>query len=71
MTEYHFGWWNLENLFDIENSPRRTPHMQNVVGSELKNWDQSVLSKKICQLSSIIKQMNLSILITIIFKPDE
>lgn len=58
MPNYHISFWNVENLFDIENSPRRTDKLQRAVGSELKGWTQAVLEKKIGQLASIIKQLN-------------
>lgn len=28
-TTYYIAWWNLENLFDEENSPLRTEKLQN------------------------------------------
>jgi hypothetical protein len=58
LTEYHVAWWNLENLFDVEDSPHRTEHLKNVVKGELKGWSGEVLSKKITQLSTIISKMN-------------
>ncbi len=57
--EYHnIYWWNLENLFDIENSPRRSSFLENQLKKELKGWDQIVLNQKINNLSSIILKFN-------------
>ena len=57
--EYHnIYWWNLENLFDIENSQRRSSFLENQLKKELKGWDQIVLNQKINNLSSIILKFN-------------
>ena len=55
--DYHIGWWNLENLFDLENA-NRTEKLKRTLGKELKGWNSSVLNKKLSQLSKIISQMN-------------
>src|SRR5262245_29694182 len=59
-TQYYIAFWNLENLFDIENSPRRTDKVARVLGKSIKGWTQALLDRKISQLSSIIRQMNSS-----------
>ena len=59
-TQYHLAFWNLENLFDIENSPRRTDKVARVLGKSIKGWTQELLDRKISQLASIIQQMNLN-----------
>jgi hypothetical protein len=56
--EYRVAFWNLENLFDVENSPRRTEKLQRTVGNELAGWTAAVLDRKIHQLASVIRQMN-------------
>ena len=56
--EYFIGWWNLENLFDIENSSDRPQWLQSKLKSELKGWNATVLNKKLTQLSQIIGQLN-------------
>jgi len=56
--EYFIAWWNLENLFDVEDSAERPAWLQKKLHKELKGWDSSVLDKKIAQLASIIVQMN-------------
>jgi hypothetical protein len=53
-TQYHMAFWNLENLLDIENSPRRTDKVARVLGKSIKGWTQALLDRKIIQLSSII-----------------
>jgi len=56
--KYYIAWWNLENLFDIEDSTDRPDWLQKKLKRELAGWDVSVLDKKISNLASIIKQMN-------------
>lgn len=58
MPDYHVAFWNLENLFDIENSPRRSEKLQRTLAGELAGWTREVLDRKIQQLASIIRQMN-------------
>ncbi len=57
-TQYHFVFWNLENLFDIEGSPRRDDKVARAIGSDVKGWTQDLLDRKIGQLSSVIRKMN-------------
>jgi hypothetical protein len=57
-TKYHFAFWNLENLFDIEDSPRREDKVARALGSSIKGWTQALLDRKISQQASIIRQMN-------------
>ncbi|MCK4837067.1 MAG: endonuclease/exonuclease/phosphatase, partial [Candidatus Aminicenantes bacterium] len=56
--EYYIAFWNLENLFDIENSPRRSEKLQRIISKELEGWNVTILNRKISQLSSIISKMN-------------
>jgi len=58
MEEYYIAWWNLENLFDVENSTQRPAWLQKNLKKELSGWNQEILDKKIQQLFSIIKQIN-------------
>jgi hypothetical protein len=51
-------WWNLENLFDVENSPTRPEWLQKKLAGELKGWNEKILDKKISQISSIISKVN-------------
>ncbi len=58
MTDYFIAWWNVENLFDTFDSPKREDWLQKKLKGELKDWDANVLKKKISHLGKIIKQMN-------------
>lgn len=58
MKNYYITWWNVENLFDVEDYPQRPAYLQSRLNSELKGWNADVLKKKLNQLSSIIKKMN-------------
>jgi predicted extracellular nuclease len=58
MQDYYIAWWNLENLFDVENSPQRPDWMQRSLKNELAGWSQQILDRKIEQLAKIILQMN-------------
>lgn len=58
MTEYFVAWWNVENLFDIENSSQRPAWLQKKLENELDGWDHTILDTKISQLSKVIKEMN-------------
>jgi len=56
--EYYIAWWNLENLFDVENAADRPEYLRKQLAKELKGWNQQILDKKILQLSKNIKKMN-------------
>ncbi len=58
MNEYYIAWWNVENLFNINNASERPEYLQNRLAKELEGWDEAVLTKKLEQLAKIIKQMN-------------
>lgn len=58
MPTHSIAFWNLENLFDVEGSPRRTDKLQRTVGGELKGWTQEVLDRKLAQLASVVARMN-------------
>jgi hypothetical protein len=58
-AEKHFiAWWNLENLFDVEDSDDRPDWLASELRSELRGWTEEVLQRKISNLTGIIKQMN-------------
>jgi len=59
-TQYRIAFWNLENLFDIEGSPRREEKVARAVGGDIKGWTQVLLDRKISQLASIIKEMGIN-----------
>lgn len=58
MPSYNFSFWNLENLFDIEHSPRRNDKIRRALGSSIVGWSQDKLDQKITQLSTIIKKLD-------------
>lgn len=58
MNDYLIAFWNLENLFDIEHSPRRSDKLERTIGRELGGWNQAVFDKKVSQLAKIIRGMN-------------
>lgn len=56
-AQYQIGFWNLENLFDIQDSPRRNDKLQRAIGKDIQGWSQAQLDKKISQLATIICQI--------------
>lgn len=58
MKKHHIYWWNLENLFDVENSPRRSEFLQDTLKGELEGWDIGVLQRKLENLVGIIAKFN-------------
>ena len=58
MEKHFIYWWNLENLFDVENSPARPEWLQSQLKGELKNWTAQVLDKKLTNLTSIVSKFN-------------
>ncbi len=59
MTNHFIAWWNLENLFDVENSKDRPEWLENNLKNYLKGWNQKLLDKKLNNLSRIINSMNI------------
>jgi len=57
MTDYFIAWWNLENLFDTHDAVRLRK-VEKAVGSDLKDWDQAKLDKKLDNLVEVIAKMN-------------
>lgn len=55
---YSISWWNVENLFDSENSPNRSEKLQRTLKKELTDWTDDILGKKIAQLSQIISKID-------------
>jgi hypothetical protein len=39
--DYRIAFWNVENLFDEQNSPHRTEKLQRTIGNELRGWTSS------------------------------
>ena len=40
--EYYIAFWNVENLFDVVNSPRRSDKLQRTLGRELSGWTEAL-----------------------------
>jgi hypothetical protein len=57
-ARYYVAFWNLENLFDIEDSPRRSDKLKRVIGNDLKGWSPARLDRKVSQLGRILCMMN-------------
>jgi hypothetical protein len=57
-STYYVAWWNLENLFDEENSPRRTEKVARVIANDIAGWTPALRDRKVAQLASVIAQMN-------------
>ena len=58
INEYSIAWWNVENLFEIEDYPNRSDKLRRTLKNELRGWTKEILDKKISQLSKIISKMN-------------
>ncbi|MEU4217319.1 endonuclease/exonuclease/phosphatase family protein [Actinoplanes sp. NPDC026623] len=57
-SDYYVAWWNLENLFDEEHSPRRTDKVARVISNDIAGWTPALRDRKVAQLASVIAQMN-------------
>jgi hypothetical protein len=59
-TDYYVAWWNLENLFDVEDAPlvRRPDKVRRAIGEDIKGWTAAKLDRKVDQLAGVIAQMN-------------
>ena len=51
------AFWNLENLFDVENAPRPVK-IKNRIKSDIKGWNSTLLNYKLKNLSLVIRSMN-------------
>jgi endonuclease/exonuclease/phosphatase family metal-dependent hydrolase len=58
MDDYFIAWWNLENLFDVENSTQRSDRLKEILKEELIGWNEEVLNNKISQLAKVVSKMN-------------
>ena len=57
-STYYLAWWNVENLFDEEHSPRRTDKLARALGKSIVGWTPQLRDRKISQLASVIAHMN-------------
>lgn len=51
------AFWNVENLFDLENAPR-SEKLQKLIAKDIQGWNETVLGAKLSQLSRVIRAMN-------------
>lgn len=58
MPDHFIAFWNVENLFDEKDSPRRSEKLQRTLKNELGGWTAAVLDRKIAQLGKVIRQLN-------------
>jgi endonuclease/exonuclease/phosphatase family metal-dependent hydrolase len=58
MIEHSIAWWNVENLFDVFDSPHRPAWLQSQLSGELTGWTQPILEGKLAQLASVVSQIN-------------
>jgi endonuclease/exonuclease/phosphatase family metal-dependent hydrolase len=58
VSVYYLAWWNVENLFDEQGSPRRSDKLTRALGASIQGWTSTLLDRKIDQLSSVIAWMN-------------
>lgn len=58
MKTHYIAFWNVENLFDTEDSQARPEWLKKELANELKGWNSEILDRKIEQLAFIIRQMN-------------
>lgn len=58
MNKLYCAWWNLENLFDVEDAPDRTEKLARAIGKDLAGWNNAILDLKLQQLSKVINAMN-------------
>jgi predicted extracellular nuclease len=57
-TAHYITWWNVENLFDVRNSPKRPAWLERKLNSELKKWTKTILNTKLKNLASIMQLIN-------------
>lgn len=58
MADHYVMFWNVENLFDVEGSPRRSDKLQRTLRGELEGWTQAVLDQKLAQLARVVSFAN-------------
>jgi hypothetical protein len=58
LNEYFITWWNVENLFDVEDSDERLPRLKEILKEELVGWNEVVLNDKLSQLAKAVSKMN-------------
>ena len=56
-VEYSIAFWNVENLFDIEDWPERSEKLRRVIGRDLRGGHQPQRDRKIDQLAAALAQV--------------
>jgi len=57
MERVQVAWWNLENLFDVQDAPDRDPVLARTLRNALQGWTAAVRDRKIAQLASVVDLM--------------
>lgn len=55
--DYCFGFYNLENYFDTEDSADRPEWLQRALRRELAGWGEAILTQKTANLAKVIASM--------------
>jgi hypothetical protein len=42
MAHHYVAWWNLENLFSVEDDPQPSDKLQRTLKKELKGWTRVI-----------------------------
>jgi len=58
MEKIFCAWWNVENLFNVENYQGRSDKLSRILQKEIKGWNEEILSIKLNQLAQIINKLN-------------
>jgi len=51
------AFWNVENLFDVENA-QRPEKIQKAIAKDIEKWNDELLNAKLSQLSKVIRSIN-------------
>lgn len=57
VTTLFLAFWNLENLFDVENA-ERPEKIRKMIAKVIAGWDKPLVDAKLRQLSKVIRSMN-------------
>lgn len=58
MPDIYAAFWNVENLFDVVGSDRRSDKLGRTLRGELGGWSADLLDRKVHQLARVVAQMN-------------
>ena len=57
IDELFIAFWNVENLFDVENA-ERAEKLRKLIARDIVGWDDALLDAKLGQLSRVIRSLN-------------